>query len=333
MKAFIRKPVIFAVMAGLQLMLTCSAWPGAGPQKAAPLPRPRYSLPSELLNRPFTFAGEKIPIQRKDVQNRILAQVNLLLLDARSVLGRWLTEDLRSAWIYEEVLEKEGIPKEFVFLAPVLSRMKRTGDKGHQGGTWALGKACASSQGLRMSEDDWHDDKMDTELSTRCFAIQIKQMRKALRDRSWLMAVAAYMTSEKSVTDLKKAWDTNSFWNIPFSENPDDLIPRWIALWILYTYQGTYHLNLKPSPPLTFDQVTGVVLAKDLPVAEIAKITGVPARVILELNPKIKPSAGMFAAKSHGKRTVHVIAAPRGKGQLLVRGLQKEGFLASKSGK
>jgi hypothetical protein len=137
------------------------------------------------------------------------------------------------------------------------------------------------------------------------------------------------MTSQKTVEDLEKAWGTKSYWDIPFSENADVLIPRWIALWIVQAYQTAYHLHLKPPRPFTFDEVTGVVLAKDLPVAEVAKITGVPSRVILELNPKVKPSAGMFVAKSHGKRTVHTIAAPRGKGRLLVRELKKRGFLAT----
>lgn len=333
MNASTPKSVLIFILVGLQLSFAGFASPEAGPRKEEPPPLPRYGLPSELSKRPFTFAGEKIPIQRKDVRNRILSQVNLLLLDARSVLGLWLTEDMRYAWIYEEVLEKEGIPKEFVLLAPILSRMKRSGDRSHQGGIWALGKACNSPQGAHMSEDDWHDDKMDVELSTRCFASQIKKMRKDLGDASWLMAVAAYMTSAKNVEDLKKAWDAKSYWNIPFGENPDVLIPRWIALWIVHRYQSTYRLNFTPPPPATFDQVTGVVLAKDLPVADIAAITGVPARVILELNPKIKPSAGVFAAKSDGKRTVHTIAAPRGKGQILVNELKKKGFLATKSGK
>ena len=60
----------------------------AGPTKEARTNCSRYSLPSSLLNKPFYFAGELIPIQRPDVKSRISYQVNFLMLDARSVLYR-----------------------------------------------------------------------------------------------------------------------------------------------------------------------------------------------------------------------------------------------------
>lgn len=333
MRLSFRKLAFLAGIAGLLCVLTVPPCPGEGPRKEPPPPRPRYDLPSELMSQGFTFAGEKVPIERKDVRARITSQVNFLLLDARSVLTAWLTEEMRYAWIYQEILVRERIPKEFILLAPILSRMTRAGDKGHQGGIWALDKPCGAQQGLIMSADDWHDDEMDVELSAKCFAAQIKEIRKALTDGSWIMAAAAYMTSRKTVEDLKQTWGTRSYWDLPFPENPDILIPRWIALWIVHTHRGTYHLNLKPPQPLTFDHVTGVVLAKDLPVAEIARITSTPPRHILELNPKIKPGAGLFKALQNGKHTVHTIAAPRGKGDILVKGLREKGFLATDSAK
>ena len=329
MTSSFRKLAFLAGIVSLLSILTVSACLGEGPRKEPPPPRPRYDLPPELMSQEFTFAGERVPIERKDVRARIISQLNFLLLDARSVLTSWLTEEMRYAWIYREILAKQRVPKEFVLLAPILSRMKRAGDKGHQGGTWALAKPCGAQQGLVMSADDWHDDEMDVELSAKCFAAQIKEIRKELRDGSWLMAAAAYMTSRKTVEDLKQNWGTTSYWDIPFPENPDRLIPRWIALWIVHAHRSAYHLNLKPPPPLTFDHVTGVVLTKDLPVAEIARITGTPPRHILELNPKIKPGVGLFKAQQNGRHTVHTIAAPRGKGDILVKGLREKGFLAT----
>jgi hypothetical protein len=74
--------------------------------------------------------------------------------------------------------------------------------------------------------------------------------------------------------------------------------------------------------------VTGLVLTKDLPIAEIARMTGVPSREILELNPRINPSTGLFPAEVSGKRQPQSIAAPRGKGWVLVNHLKKAGYLA-----
>ncbi len=301
---------------------------GAGPTKHAEKTSPRHSLPLSITKNSFEFAGEIIPIQREDVRSRIQFQLNFLLLDARSVVTLWLTEGSRQAWILEEVFEKEGIPRDFVWLAPIMSRMKRTAGKRHEGGTWALEKPCMSESGMNMLTNEWYDDRMDLELSTRCFATTIKAIREKMGTKSWLMAAAAYMTSTQSVDNLMQKWNVKSFWDIPFDDNPELLIPRWIALTIIASHAQSYGLKFKRPAPLTFDLVTGLVLTKDLPIAEIARMTGVPPREILELNPKIRPSTGLFPAKVSGKRRTHTIAAPRGKGWILVNKLKERGFLA-----
>jgi len=323
---------VFSALVGLLVCLCpCDDLPAQGPKKQGEAADPRYSLPESVLNKPFRFAQELIPLDRPEVRCRIRSELNLLLIDARAVLTVWLTEESRRAWILDEVFQKEGIPNEFVLLAPIVSRMKRPGWKGSDGGIWALEKPCSSEQGVAMSSDDWHDDKMDSELCTKCFATQIKELRKELGDRGWLLTVAAYLSSKQTVKELKQKWNAESFWDLPPVDNAETLIPRWIALGIINSHRAAYGLKLKAPEPLVFDQVTGVVLAKDLPVAEVARMTGVPPRVILELNPKIKPSTGMFGAKAGGKPYVHNIATPRGKGQALMEQLKKDGFLAQEA--
>lgn len=282
-------------------------------------------MPPSMTRVPFKFAGEIIPLDRADVRTRVQFEVNFLLLDARSVLTLWLTEEGRQAWILEEIFEKEGIPREFVWLAPIMSRMKRTKGKGHEGGMWALEKPCS---GLNMLSNEWYDDRLDVELSTKCFAARIKEIKGELRTDSWLIAAAAFMTSVGSVKSLMERWNAKSFWDIPFDDNPEVLIPRWIALAAVGSDTQWYGLQFKKPEPLTFDQVTGLLLKKDLPISEIARITGVPARQILQINPKIRPSVGLFPAKVSGKPQTHTIGAPRGKGWILVEGLKKQGFLA-----
>lgn len=302
----------------------------AGPKKE---PRPncsRYSLPSALLNKPFYFAGELIPIQRPDVQSRILHQTNFLLLDARSVLTEWLSEKSRYAWIFDEVLRKESVPSEFVLFGPVLSALTlKASTRTPVAGWWALEKPCvASSDGVEMLEDAWHDDRMDLELSTRCFAARLKEARKELGGVSWLMTAAAYVTSTKTIQGLRQRWNADQYWDLPLPDNAEDLVVRWIALWIINTHREVYGLKFKDSPPFTFDQVTGLVLNKDLPVAEIAHMTGVPPREILELNPRIKATSPVLPATAKGKSVSHTIAAPKDKGWVLVEKLKKEGYLA-----
>jgi hypothetical protein len=291
----------------------------------------RYGLPDYLSKKKFIFAGDQIPINRPDVAQRIVSQINFLLLDAKSVLSEWLTEISRFGWYYEEALSKEGIPKEFAQLSPILATLSRSGGKSSGVGPWCIDKLCTGSEGHDMTEDSWHDDRLDPDLSTRCFSIRIKGLKKALGEGNWLMTAAAYLTSEKVVQESQQRWDSKSFWDIPMPARSEDLIVRWIALSLINADKEHYGLNFHSAPPLVFDQVTGVILSKDLSLAELAKMLNIPAREALLLNPKIKTSSGIFPAVFKGKPITHSIAAPKGKGGLLLAQLNKAGYSSSGS--
>lgn len=291
----------------------------------------RYSLPADLMNKPFRFAGETVPFQRPDVGDRVRNELNFLLLDARAALTSWITQTQQFAWIFEETLNREGVPRDFLLFAPVISGLSLQAAPRISGaGWWGLDKPCDSNEGVSMSVDAWRDDRLDLELSTACFAGRIKRIRKDLGDESWLMAAAAYITSTKTIAERAKQWKSQSFWDIPLPESAEELVVRWIAFAIIFARPRDYGLNAAEVPPLIFDNVTGIVLAKDLPVAEIARMTETPPRKILELNPKLKPSAGKIPARVKGRNVTHSIHTPRGKGWVLVNKLKQAGYLAQK---
>jgi len=289
----------------------------------------RYSLPEGLLDKPFHFAGDLIPIQRSDVRYRLTCHLNFLLLDARSILTEWLSEKSRYSWLFEEVFAKEGIPREFILLAPILSVLNSKASLRVSGtGWWFLSRPCASTEGIDMADDSWHDDRLDLELSTRCFAVRIKDTRKELGGDGWLMPMIAYLTSVRTVQELRERWKSDAFWDLPLPDAAEEVVLRWIALGIIDSHRGIYGLRFKDAAPMTFDQITGLVLAKDLTLADIARMTSVPPREILRLNPKIKAGVGAFPSKSGGKLQTHTVSAPRGAGNALLEALKKEGYLA-----
>jgi hypothetical protein len=304
----------------------------AGPetsQNPGNLKSGRYSLPSSLFEKPFIFAGETVPLQRPDVQYRIMRHVNFLLLDARSVLTEWLAEKSSYSWIFHETFVREGMPKEFSLLAPILASLNVKAPGRAAGvGWWYLTRPCTTAEGVEMAEDSWRDDRLDPELSTRCFAARLKELRKELGGDSWLMAMAAYLTSGKTIQDLQDRWNTKVFWDLPLPEIAEETIVRWMALSIIDANRTAFGLKFKDPAPAVFDQVTGLILAKDLPVAEIARVIGVPPRDIAKLNPKMKPSVAAFPAKAGATVPSHTIAVPKGAGEKLLEWLKRDGYLA-----
>lgn len=324
------------VIAAAALWVICVGVPSfaAGPSSVAAKQWTRYGIPGPMRQKPFVFAGETIPLNSPQVRSRIEAQLNLLLLDARSVVTAWLSDRGRHLWMFEEVFQKEGIPKEFALLSPVISGLNaRSPGRMPRVGWWALEQPCTAADGVHMAADTWHDDRMDIDRSTRCFAARLKAAKKELGTTSWLMATAAYLTSVKQIQDLIKNWNTSSYWDLPLPESADVLIPRWIAVNIIAANPEAFGISFKGTAPLTYDQVSGLVLSKDLSVAEIAAMTGEPPREIMRLNPKIKPSQPKLPAMVNGSRAVHSLALPKGKGNIFVDKLSAGGYLAEKGKK
>jgi hypothetical protein len=291
----------------------------------------RFHLPPSIAGKPFKFAGQTVPLERPDVEARIIREVNLLLLDARGVLTSWFTEKGRFGWIFEEMLTKEGFPKELVLFSAVLSGMtKKSSAKLGGEGWWALGTPCTEMDGIKMVNDSWFDDRLDPEASTRCFAIRMKRMLEEVGGSNWLMAAAAYVSSPKEIVQRMQRWNTDSFWDLPLPENADELVTRWVALGIIDSHRKAYGIKFTEPAPFTYDHVTGVVLTKDLPVPVIARMTGVSSRQILEMNPRVKVSKAVFPARADGRTPTHSLVAPEGKGQALVRRLKEEGYVAEK---
>jgi hypothetical protein len=298
-------------------------------QNVGVTPCPHFSIPPSVVTGGFDLGGEKVPISRSDVKERIEFQINFLLLDARSVLAEWLNERRKYAWIFEEIFSKEGIPKDFAWLSPILAGMSRSSNsRVSPVGVWALDRPCGPSEAVEMSADSWRDDRLDIHLATRCFSGRIKSINTEV-GAGWLMASVAYSQSTKTVKDLIEKWNSSNVWDIPLPDNSDDMLPRWAAFKIIGTHRSFYGLKSGEPAPLIYDNLTSIELTKDLSVGDIAKFVKVTPRLILELNPKIKPNSGIFPARDNGRQLSHSIAVPSGSGHLLLKKLEESGFLAT----
>lgn len=308
----------------LCLLQSTSAQDVKGPRaQPAPVP-PRFGLPPDIA-QDYIFAGQKFPISRSDIKPRIISQINFLLYDARSVMTEWVLEKSRLNWIYREAFAKAGIPEDFVWLAPVMAGATKAARP--QGvGAWMLDKPCSSAEGLAMRDDTFMDERLDVQAAARCFALRLSAIRKEYR-LDWFMSLVAYLMGPKQAAEIVEKYGTSNPWDIPLPDYIEDLLDRWIALKIIYTHRQYYGLTFSDPAPFIFDQLSDVRLTKDLHVAEIARILGVSPRLILEINPKIRITPGIFPAKADGIQLLHSIAAPSGKGVQLLKKLQELGYI------
>lgn len=302
----------------------------AGPRSEAPANCALYKIPTDLKQKGFIFAQERIPAHRDDIRRRLEFQINFLLLDARSVLTDWLQRLPRYSWIFSEIFKDEGTPEEFIFLAPVITGLDPRRSPPDDGvGIWNIKGLCSKKKdGVELTKSKWHDDRQDLELSTRCFASRIRDLKSTLG--SWQLAAAAYISSESAIKDLMESWKAESIWDVPLPDETEELLCRWIALAIITGRSEEFGLKYKPFEPLSYDEVSGLKLKKDLPVSEISLALGVSPLYVMDLNPKIKVAEGKLPAKNRRGIIEHKLATPKGRGWKLVKYLKRNGYLAKK---
>lgn len=304
----------------------------------------RYDFPPGFGPKGFKFAGEHIPLNRPDVRNRILTELNYLLLDRRSLVVTWLTRADALRPTINDVLKEYRLPREFIYLAAIESSYNsRALSSAGAYGYWQFIKSTATcgprgcdEYDWKMNISRWHDDRADLVRSTHSAARYLAWMNRIRKVRlegkqersgfgNWLLATAAYNAGPARVTERMNTYGADSYWDIPLPIETERYVPRWIAIALISRYRTHYGVQARPRPKVAFDTVRKR-LKKDLSVTAIARMLDTTPRVIWTLNSRLDIEGAEFPAKYRGKHIPHTINIPRGSKREFLAELKKNGY-------
>lgn len=291
--------------------------------------RAGYVLPPDVQKNGFAFAGVKIPLNRRDVAERVADQVNFLLMDRRAVLMEWFDRMAVFGPLIRTVLAREQVPTDLVYLSVLLSDLHSNATTRSGGvGWWALGtlKHKGNAQGAWLSSNEW-DDRRDPVASTEIAAKILKGLVKRGNNDSWLLAIAAFLEGSEAVEPLFKRSPGFSFWGIAMPPYSDTAIPRLVALKLIDSHRAYYTVDVPPLHPLSYDYFHQVKLSKDLPLHVVAKWCSTNPRAIWELNPGVDPSTGILPKADKRNPSGYPLRAPKGMGTKVHDLLVKDGYL------
>jgi membrane-bound lytic murein transglycosylase D len=308
--------------------------PGSGPTSKL-----RRGLPPSVEKHGLIFCGEKVPLLRKDVRQRIEYQIDYLLTDLFKSAGIWLKRKDRYGRVVEEIMAKEGMPKEFCILPALESGYSSSVVSPSKAkGWWQFVKATAVRSHQQDEELDWSlrvnswkDERQDLAVSTRSAARYLKWIRSRISSvsgvGSWLMTAAAYNAGLSKTLYRIRAYKTNSFWDLKLPRETEDYVPRWIALHLIDTNREFYGIEIDDISPLDFDTLEHVRLSRDLPLSVVATLSGCSIRFIREINRALGIGAGSFRAKKNGKTVDHTIHVPAGFREPILDYLKAKSYL------
>lgn len=189
--------------------------------------------------------------------------------------------------IFEEALERHGLPRELRFLPVIESALVPTAkSRVGAGGLWQFMPSTGS--GLGLEQNSLVDMRFDPYASSEAGARYLKQLYETFGD--WSLAIAAYNCGPGNVNKaLRRAGDgKHDFWEIyPFlPKETRGYVPAFIAA----NYIMTYHKNHNISPALARRPIVvdTVHVTRRVHFEQIADVMDIPVAELRALNPQYR---------------------------------------------
>ena len=219
--------------------------------------RGSYILPHNMQKQSLTFAGVSIPLDRQEVNLRILDQLNYLLMDRRALVMEWFDRMAIYGPTIKKTLADESVPEDLFYLAVVVGDLLPVSRTRAGGVGWwsliAVKEKKGQPQNQWTSNNEW-DDRRDPVLSTRIACGILKKLIQR-NNNDWLMAMCAYVDGTDKIDEILKKTPKFGYWDLVLPSYSEGLIPRLIALKIIDTHRSFYSVDVPPMPSV----VDGVV--------------------------------------------------------------------------
>lgn len=187
-------------------------------------------------DRVYYHRIEAISDMEMEFNGKVKEQMNKYLVTEGRALPGLVERSEEYFPMFEEVLEKHGLPKTLKNLAVVESRLD-PGASSPVGaaGLWQIMPATGKELGLAVHERD------NPEKSTEAAAKYLKRLHGMYDD--WLLALAAYNCGPGNVNKaIRKAGGEKDFWAISayLPKETRDYVPRFIAASYVMEYHNTH---------------------------------------------------------------------------------------------
>jgi len=213
--------------------------------------------------------------------------VKLFTGNYRDVFQKWLNRSNEYIYIVRDILRREGVPEELVYL-PFTESGFNPSVTSHAGarGMWQFMKGTGKAYGLES--DFWVEERNDFEKSTVAAARHLKDLYNKLGD--WYLAMAAYNAGLGKVLNAIKRYNTRDFFVMSQRKyrylklETKDYVPKYLALRYLARNYQDFGFETPSGTPQLFDRVT---LYRQANLYVISSLIDTDIESIRELNPEL----------------------------------------------
>jgi membrane-bound lytic murein transglycosylase D len=244
---------------------------------------PAADIDISLLNE--ALPDSDIPLT---LNSKVNYFINFFQYKGHGFFAKWLSRSERYIPIMKEILRKEGMPEDLVYLAMIESGFTpHAVSVANAVGPWQFISGTGKRYDLKIN--DWIDERRDPIKSTVAAALYLKELY-ALFNNDWYLAAAGYNAGENKILRAINMYETRDFWEISkgsyLKRETKDYVPKLLAAAIIAKEPAKYGFaDIAYLPAMDLDTVE-IATRTDLDL--IARLADVPINTLKELNPELR---------------------------------------------
>ncbi len=257
--------------------------------------------------------GEDLLETRFDIpvvlNNSVVRFLNYYQTRGREIMEEGLRRSGRYLPLFREIFEKEGVPKDLIYMAHVESLFKsRAYSRAKARGIWQFISYTGRRYGLR--QDWWIDERSDVIKSTHAAARHLKDLYEQFED--WNLALAGYNGGANRIGRILRRYGPMDYWTMVkrrlLPRETRNYVPSILASLIIFRHPERYGFRVEPEEPMKFDLVP---LKEQVDLSVAAAAIGVPVSKLTEFNPELRRGITPIDYPEYR------LKVPLGKGELL----------------
>jgi hypothetical protein len=184
-----------------------------------------YQIKALKIPDNLNFAGEKVPLNKPDIYERI--DKELLVNTYWQSNGLLLIKRANKYFpIIEPILKKNGVPDDFKYLAVIESGLQNITSPAGATGFWQLMPATAKENNLEVNSNV--DERYHIEKSTEVACDYLKKAKN--RFGNWTLAAASYNAGMYGISKKLEEQLVDDYYDLLVSDETKRYVPRIIAV-------------------------------------------------------------------------------------------------------